>query len=1040
MKNLYLERGMSIENCRGWFRAGIISFLILICFGVTEIAYAKSGKIVGQVVSKETGEPVIGATVMIKNTSKGNNANIDGDFIIQRVDAGTYTVVVSAIGYSGVEIAGVTVADDKSTELNVALEPQILDSGTRIKVTAKALQNSEANLLRSRAKSPTISDAISAETMSRSGSGDAADAVERVTGATVVDGSFVYVRGLGGRYGNAQLNGSAIPTADPDNNAVPMDLFPTNLLDNITVSKTATADKAGNFSGGSVDLQTKDLSDQMTLSFSSSVKYDTEASWRDDFLAAPRSSTDWLALDDGMRDIPELFASDSLSIPSLSNARSDIETAYRLDTLSRQFKSTMTPERRRSPLNQSYAFSFGNNYSFLGRPVGFLASATYSTDYDYYNDGRVGRYTAILSSDALNPDYYLVSQKGQEKVAWGGLVAANYSLHQNHKLSTRFMYTRDATQSVQTLRGEVPKDLIVLSDGKLYETRNIRYVEQDVKSYQLSGEHFLRPLKVEWQGSISNSRRDEPDVRDFSNEVAIGIDSISWDINELSGDTISSDTFYTVNGYGMNGNLYPMPSHYFRAINEDNYEGRLDFELPLAKLNGKDFKIKIGTSYLENTRKVNEKYYKFRMSSALNNWNGDPDYYFSDDYMGITNIDTTVQMEAYYRYTYSYDGDGNIIDSTIWFDFDPMTGQIIFDTLYVDTAVNYDITFGSYVAEETGANNNFTGIAEVFATYAMTEFDIVRNLHVVTGVRFETTDMSIEMDAEEAVSDSTRTGNLINVDDWLPSASLTYAVTNDMNLRLAYGKTLARPTVRELSPMITYEFVKGNIYIGNPDLKRTLIDNYDFRWEWFTSPGELIAASTFYKRFENPIERAIINNNNQIQYKNVDVARVYGAEFEIRENLGRVIPSLGNFNFGGNLTLIKSEVKLSETELLNRRAIDSTVSDTRPLQGQSNFIVNASLNYNNIVSGTDITLLYNIFGERLSEVSEGGVPDVYEQPRHDLDLTISQRLMTGLKLKTSVKNILGSDMEKSINFKGKDYTFARYSRGTSFSIGLSYSI
>ncbi len=1038
MNIMCTEKGMSGIIKTAVFRAFAALIILFIVFGSFEPAFAKSGKITGQVVDKGTGEPIIGATIQIVGTTMGAAADVDGNYVIAKVEPGTYTLMVSAIGYGTIEINQVEVKEDHSLPVNIGLQSQVQETGTKIKVTAKALRNTEANLLRERAKSPSISDAISSEAMSRSGSGDAAEAVERVTGATV-DGGIVYVRGLGGRYGSSKLNGAAIPAPNPEGNAVQMDLFPTNLLDNVSVEKTFTPDKAGNFSGGSVDLRTKDLPEELTMSFSSSIKYNSLSSLNDDFLAAPRSSTDWLAFDDGMRDIPAAFQSDSVSIPPLGNAQTDPEAAYRLDSLSKQFKSAMKPTKRESPLNQSYAFSFGNSYDFLSRPLGILASLSYGTEYSYYDDGKTGRYTLTGGTGTtLEKDFLLDEVKGVEKVSWGGLLSANYSLHQNHKISSRFLYTREGEQTAQHISGEVNKDGLTASNLRLFETRNIRYTEQDVLSSQLSGEHFLRPFKLDWQGSFTTSDRNEPDVRDFSNEINLQVDSIIFNIDQTSGDTLSADTVRSVSGYTVGSGLYPAPTHYYRSISEENYEGQIDLEFPLAKLNGGDFKVKVGTSYLENSRDVREKLYKFYYGQATGSYNGDPDWYFSDEWMGIRGFDSTISMEVFYRYDYIYDGQGNIIDSTIHFEFDPFTGEISFDTLYIDTTINYDIDFGGYVFERTATNtNNFTGEKNIFATYAMVDFNILPRLRMVGGARLESTEMTIKGTA--AVLD-TLTGKLIDEDDWLPSVNLTYSATDKMNVRLAYGKTLARPSIRELSPMVTYEFTRGAIYVGNTALERTLIDNYDFRWEWFTAPGEILAVSTFYKHFKNPIERTIISNNNEVKYKNVDKARVYGAEFEVRENLGRLVRGLHNFNVEGNLSVIKSEVKLSEFELLTRRQFDSTASDTRPLQGQSEYIVNFNLNYNNYRTGTDITLLYNVFGERLTEVSEGGAPDVFEQPRADLDFTLSQKLMAGLKLKGSVKNILGTDLRKVIHYKGTDYTFASYSRGTSYSIGLSYSL
>ncbi len=983
----------------------LFGLVILLMVGTYPTAWAKSGNISGHVIDKETGEPVIGASIQIMGTQMGGMADLDGNFMVQRIPGGTYTVMVSAVGYSKVEVSEVAVQPDNSTRLEITLEPQAME-GKKITVTARALENTEANLLRQRQKSVTISDAISAEAISRSGSGDAADALERVTGASVVDGSFVVVRGLGGRYGNAKINGSVIPTPDPDGRAVPMDLFPTSMLDNITVEKTFSPDKPGNFSGGSVDLNTKSLPEELTLSFSTSVKYNPESNLRDDFLAAPRSSTDWMGFDDGMREIPELLDSDQNIGVSPGEAQYNPEAAYRLDTLASQLKSTWEPKSRPSPLNQSYSFTFGNNYLLLDRPLGVLASLSYSTDYSFYNDGHISRYSRPgAGGTALTAETDLTDIRGKEEVLWGGLVSASYPLHPNHKFTGQFVYNRQGSQSARYLTGEVNES--GFTGNRRFETRTIEYVEQSVRSFQLRGEHFLAPFRVDWNGAVTRSDRSEPDVRDFSNDYAI-----NETINEY-GDTTYDTT------YGISTNQYDSPSHYFRDVEENNDEVNGKVSFPLGRLNGREIKFTTGLSYLENKRDFSQLRIQYNENPGLLfGWDGDADYFYSDEYNGIVDSTITIQVR----------------DTVYFIDVPP---YYVLDTLGFDTFRNYNI--GAYIIRNDQAGSTFSGEQKVFAWFGMTELDLLPKLKFVGGARYEVTDMSITSAFFETDTTGPR-ADLINVKDWLPSASLTYGLTERMNIRMAYGRTLARPTIRELSPMFTYEFVKGFIYLGNPDLKRTLIDNLDFRWEWFTGPGEILAVSGFYKYFADPIEKAIVSDHFQIKYQNVDHAVVYGLELEARENLGFLGNLWRNFNVEGNFTWAKSEVKIPDYELRKRRDHDPNASDTRPLNGQSPYIVNLNLNYNNHGSGTDATLLYGVFGKRLSEVSEGGVPDVFEQPRPDLDFTLSQRIMGGLKFKLGIGNILDSKVKKTIEFKDVEYVVQEYSRGRSISMGLSYTL
>ena len=174
-----------------------------------------SGTITGQLVDAQTGDPLIGANVLIDGTLLGASTDLDGLFVVTGVPAGTYTIVVDYVGYAQTRIEAVEVKAGESARLSLAMAPEAIQ-GDVVVVEARLLENTDASLLKKRQKAAAVSDAISAEEISRSGSSDAADAMSRVTGASVVGGKYVYVRGLGDRYSNTQLNGAELPSADPE--------------------------------------------------------------------------------------------------------------------------------------------------------------------------------------------------------------------------------------------------------------------------------------------------------------------------------------------------------------------------------------------------------------------------------------------------------------------------------------------------------------------------------------------------------------------------------------------------------------------------------------------------------------------------------------------------------------------------------------------------------------------------------------------------------------------------------------------------------
>jgi TonB-dependent receptor len=281
----------------------------------------------------------------------------------------------------------------------------------------------------------------------------------------------------------------------------------------------------------------------------------------------------------------------------------------------------------------------------------------------------------------------------------------------------------------------------------------------------------------------------------------------------------------------------------------------------------------------------------------------------------------------------------------------------------------------------------------------------------------------------------------IDTKDLLPSVNLIFNAFKNMNFRFSFGKTLARPNFREISPFKNYDFNGGDTYVGNPALRRTLIDNYDLRWEWFANPGEIYSVSLFYKKFKNPIELKIQDGvNNVITWTNVPEAYVGGIELEIRKSLGAIDNALSNFMFGGNFSYIISKVDINSDELKSIREYEPGASSTRPFQGQSPYLVNLYLNYDDETSGWSANLYYNVFGQRLAAVGSIGAPDVYEKPFHLLNASVTKKLFQNLSIKVSANNILNSKKEQVQEFKGQEYIYHSYRVGSGITVALKYNL
>ncbi|MDE2727602.1 MAG: TonB-dependent receptor, partial [Gemmatimonadota bacterium] len=482
-----------------------------------------------------------------------------------------------------------------------------------------------------------------------------------------------------------------------------------------------------------------------------------------------------------------------------------------------------------------------------------------------------------------------------------------------------------------------------------YETRVLSFIEREMRSLQFRGKHVMP--------SVSNIEIEWTGAFIRSNQDE---PDLRYFTNEFQTVDAAGEGAPDIDSYTIALSNYAAPTRYFRNLEESNRDFKLDVTLPFTPWSGLTARLKFGGAYLDKDHTFRERRFSFRQDALQ--YRNDPVVFFSTARTGIL-PDEFQDTPGFTR-------------------------------------------FGNFVSEDSDLRNNYDGDQEIRAGYMMLDLPITRRFKVTGGARYESTLLDV------ASHETSLTPGRLDEKDWLPSINTVYQVVDNMNVRGAYSRTLARPSFRELAPFASFLFVGDYIFVGNSELKRTLIDNYDFRWEWFNRPGEIYALSYFYKNFENPIERAIVTTNGEIQFQNVDRARVSGLELEFRKQLDQLHPSLGNFQLGGNLSLISSQVDIAPSELAIIRALDPGAAETRKLQGQSPYVVNIDAMYDNTDTGTLVSVHYNVFGERLSEVSTGGTPNAFEQPAGMLDITGSQRLWDRVTLKFSAKNLLDPDIKK----------------------------
>ncbi|HLF63009.1 MAG TPA: TonB-dependent receptor, partial [Saprospiraceae bacterium] len=447
---------------------------------------------------------------------------------------------------------------------------------------------------------------------------------------------------------------------------------------------------------------------------------------------------------------------------------------------------------------------------------------------------------------------------------------------------------------------------------------------------------------------------------------------------------------------------FAFPYHFFRELKDKGYEGKIDITVPFLTGNSesKSNLIKFGGLYHTMEREFDE--YRYQLNNS--------------------GVPSSLNFSA-------FNGDFG----TFW----NLNNFGIIDTLYnPDGSIQRYVT-GYHYVNQINARNFYTGESKIAAGYAMVVFNLTRRLKAIGGIRVEKTDMRVISE------DPTVPEGKLDLLDYLYSVNLVYALSEASNLRIAATKTLARPNMRELAPFVQFDTKNGFFNVGNPNLRRTLIQNYDLRYELYPRTGELLAVSVFYKQFKDPIIRAFNPRATipELSFINVDNAMVLGAEVEFRKKLDFISPKLTHFYFSANLALIKSSYKIPADEIENSQNIDPEYNVTeRPFQGQAPYIINTTLGYNNPDAGWESSLSFNVAGKKLYNISLFATPDVYEQPFPLMNFRLAKQLTQNFQLSFTAKNILNAINKKTLEFHGEEYVAESYPVGTSLGLGISYSI
>ena len=363
---------------------------------------------------------------------------------------------------------------------------------------------------------------------------------------------------------------------------------------------------------------------------------------------------------------------------------------------------------------------------------------------------------------------------------------------------------------------------------------------------------------------------------------------------------------------------------------------------------------------------------------------------------------------------------------------------------------------GLYIQNNSNAYNNYDGSQSTYAAYVMNEMNITSKLKSIYGVRVENvkmfyTGVRLNEDNSSQLENNTKTLDKTNL---LPSLNFVYALQENMNLRASFNKTLARPSFKEKSSAFIEDPITRIQFSGNLDLKQAQILNYDLRWEYFFTPGEMVSASVFYKDFTDHIALVFFPNNpGQLKPRNVGEAQVYGAEFEVRKDLSFITPALQNFSIGSNVSIVASRVNRKtvtvseqgqteyDSEVSYKGGDASSVKLYREMTGQSPYVVNAYLLYQNDEIGFSTNLSYNVQGETITFIGISNIPDVYQKPFNSLNLNVTQQFGGSRQsaLSLSAKNLLNAKDQQVYKFGDQEELFSLYMPQRLFSLKYTYT-
>jgi outer membrane receptor for ferrienterochelin and colicin len=922
---------------------------------ITFLSNAQKGTVSGVLTDKDmNNEPLPFANALIKGTTIGTTTDIEGKFSLS-VDPGNYILELSFLGYQTIEVP-ITIKSGQNITVNKALTAGDGVMLQDVVVVTSRKKNTEAAIMAEIKEAKQVVSAISAEQMSKGTDSNAADAIQRVPGVTIVDGRFVMIRGLSERYNNVLINNAVAPSTEVDKRTFAFDLIPTRAIDKMLIVKTGSADKPGDFSGGIINITTSENITNFNT-FNVGFGFRNNTSFQD-YYQSNGSKTDFLGFDYEFRTLPSTFPS-----AELINTYPEVGVAASNNKLQNNFN----PNRSTALLDNSFGFTFGRSKKFTnGMNLQSVNSIGYSNSYQTF-ERQFTRYTTLNEGETRPPQWLnFIDAFNQNEVRI--TVLSNWILKLNNNNTIKF----------KNLFNQIGENETIIRNGNnflqrgddLFRNYLLGYKSRSIYSGQFEGIHQLNSTNtVDWVAGYNYLYESEPDLRRFRTIRNVEDPNSVYEMIDPSGT-----------------NLFDT-GRYFGTLTEFSVNNGANYTHIIERVkNDEDLNpIKLKTGYYVDYRK---RQFDSRYVS-----------YFLPDH-GIDRINFLKQL--------------------------PLTE--IFSPEYVNTADGWILKEGTRLIDSYNADNFLTA-GYIYGEFPLNKFD------VSGGVRVEHNILSLQgaNDFEAVIIENP-------VTSILPSLNVGYNISERSILRFAYSKTVNRPEFREIAPFLFYDYENDANRVGNPNLETAEIDNLDFRYEFYPTKGETMSLGAFYKRFDNPIENVtqITSENPQFIYSNADSAFNYGLELEFRKSFKEWTNNLylGRLSMNINASYIFSEVDLGTGAVAQ--------DQVRALQGQSPYIVNVAVGYND-ETGFSANVIYNRFGDRIFYVGDVNFPSIYELSRNSLDLTVS-KAFKDTTVKLGVQNLLDdeyrffedSNRDEKID-ESIDNATSIFKRGALLSLGVTHN-